>query len=185
MSTPTIDPPKARPRSTGDPVAAVKSAVFPGWGQWGQGRRRSAMLYFRGLIVVATAGLALVAMGPARLAEMLVTPSAFLALMAGFVLTLGLWLASIWDAWTEGGRRKGAGRGGLVIMAVVAIPLLWVGYSYLVRPYQTLTRVFGDTVQAAPSTPTGVLWNADVSSASSPVLPAPADTSAPGKHAAI
>lgn len=111
------------------------------------------MLFFRGLIVMATALLALVAMGPTRLAELIVQPTAFLLLIVGYVVGVAFWMYGIWDAWTEGGHRRGAARGGVVMMSIVAIPLLWFGYSYLVRPYQTLTRVFGDTVEeAAPDT---------------------------------
>ena len=140
----------------GDLVAAVKSLVVPGWGQWGQGRRRTAMLYFRGLIVVGTAVIALVALGPSRLAELAVTPSALLAFIAGYVVVAAVWLAGVWDAFTGGGgRRSPASRGGLVMVAVLAVPLVWFGWSYLVRPYQTLNRVFGgNEVSATESTTT-------------------------------
>jgi polyisoprenyl-teichoic acid--peptidoglycan teichoic acid transferase len=154
MSAPTIERSSTRPRRSGDAVAALKSAVLPGWGQWGQGRHRSGMLFFRGLVVIATAVLALAAAGPTRLAEMLVRPPVFLALIVGYLVALGFWLFAIWDAWSEGGRR-GTATGASVVMIVVAVPFLVFGWNYLVRPYQTLTRVFGgNSVEASPTTAT-------------------------------
>lgn len=130
-------------------LAAFKSLVLPGLGQWHNGQVERAVWFFLAFALLCVPGVALVALAlpPAWTAP---------ALALGLLLTLGVWLGAVVDAWRMA--RRGAARAALAAPAtgstpvwrmagvtlllillcdVVALPLLMLAVrGYAVEPFR-------------------------------------------------
>jgi signal peptidase I len=130
-------------------LAALKSLVLPGLGQWHNGQIDRAVWYFLAFAFLCVPGMAVVALWlpPAWTAP---------ALALGLLLTLGVWAGSVVDAWRTARRGElsasdplpGLAAAGtpvwrmagvtlllIVLCDVVALPLLMIAVrSYVVEP---------------------------------------------------
>lgn len=171
---------RRRARTLSPAVAALLSALVPGWGQYLQGRRRSAVLYLRGAVLLVTLLLLAVAAGPTQLAVWLVDPTVLLGLIVVNGVVALFRLAAVWDA-GRGSRGAAAGLVALVLVVLVAVPHLALGWGQ-VRTYNFLTAVFGEEPQAAPpsttSAPTTTLPTTS-DPGTSPTTTVPTTTTAP------
>lgn len=150
---------RRRTPQTSPERAAILSALFPGWGQYAQGRPRRALPFLLGAVAIAVLILAGLTAGPTRIAGWLVDPTVLILLIVANVMVALFRFLAVWDA-----GRVGRGRSALVVAGVlvllVAIPHLALGWVQ-VRTYTFLTNVFADDggpVAASTSTtaaPTG------------------------------
>ncbi|NML15116.1 signal peptidase I [Azohydromonas caseinilytica] len=132
-------------------LAALKSLVLPGLGQWHNGQIDRAVWWFLAFALLSVPSVAVVALWlpPAWTAP---------ALAAGLLLTLGVWVGSIVDAWRMARRGVAAGMeplpglaaGGtpvwrmagvtlllIVLCDLVALPLLIMAVrAHVVAPYR-------------------------------------------------
>jgi LCP family protein required for cell wall assembly len=143
-------------------VAAVLSFVWPGLGQWYEGRSQRALLYAAPVLVVAVVLVAELLAGPAAFAAGMLVPSVALT-MLGLIALLGIWrAASVVEA---AARPSGirAMRGGLltlttVLVAAVVLTHAVAGY-FAWSLYDAGSRIFvngdpdGGTVTPDPSGP--------------------------------
>lgn len=151
--------PSLRPQPA---LAALKSLVLPGLGQWHNGQIERAVWWFLAFALLCVPGVAVVALWlpPAWTAP---------ALAIGLLLTLGVWIGSIVDAWRTARRGppplpglapagtpvwRMAGVTLLLILLcdVVALPLLMLAVrGYAVEPFR---------IPSASMAPT--LWPGDL-----------------------
>jgi LCP family protein required for cell wall assembly len=133
-------------------MAAVRSAVLPGWGQYAQGRRPAALHMFRlvilGLVLLVVALLA----GPRRLAAWLVQPRVLVGLIAVNAAVLIFRAFAVWDAWRRaGGAVLALSLAG--ILAFVAAPHAALGF-YQLQTLRLLRAVFPDQAPELPASST-------------------------------
>ncbi len=146
---------RRRPPKTSPERAAILSALFPGWGQYAQGRPRRALPFLIGAAAITVLLLAGLTAGPTRIAGWLVDPTVLIALIIANVVVALFRLLAVWDAGRTR-QRSSALVLGTVIVLLVAIPHLALGWVQ-VRTYTFLTNVFADDggpVAAGTSTTT-------------------------------
>ncbi|MGA7272555.1 MAG: LCP family protein, partial [Acidimicrobiia bacterium] len=173
---------RRRPPKTSPERAAILSALFPGWGQYAQGRPRRALPFLIGAATITILVLAGLTAGPTRIAGWLVDPTVLILLIVANVIVAVFRFLAVWDA-----GRIGQGRSalvvGTVVVLLVAIPHLALGWVQ-VRTYTFLTSVFaedggpvaaGSSTSSAPSESTGSP-GADNSSPGATTSTAPATT---------
>ncbi|MGH8873971.1 MAG: LCP family protein, partial [Acidimicrobiia bacterium] len=141
-------------------VAAVQSAVLPGWGQYRQGRRRTGLNMFRVVVVLLTILVAAYAAGSPSLVALVVRPEVLVLLIAFNLGVLAFRAFSVWDAYRSAGgesfRHAGPTATTVVLAAIlvgVTVPHVAAGY-YSVQAYDLLTSLF-----QGPASPSGG-WSA-------------------------
>lgn len=134
-------------------LAAVLSFIWPGLGQWAQGRRAVALGFALPVVVVAVALIGLVSGGLTTLAVKLLDPSLAAALLV-LVVAMGIWRIAAMADVLRRSRAAPLGRRGWSLIAVLVLVVVAshaLAGSYLWSFYQAGSTIFVSDATPSPS----------------------------------
>lgn len=170
-------PSGAAPRAS---VAALLSAIWPGWGQAYAGQRRAAVrLLIVDLLLLASTVVVLARFQLSAL-KLWLSPEGLLALLAFNVLLLAYRTVAVTGAYAAGTGEVGAGRLGrmVTVVGLLVAPHLLFGYLAWTQ-YDLITSVFAPPVAAPTTTATVPSSTAVAPSGSTTTLPITTTTAVP------
>jgi LCP family protein required for cell wall assembly len=155
-----------RPPARGG-VAAVASAVVPGWGQWLAGRRRWGIVLLAVDIVVVAAVVTVVALDPSAALGAWVTPAALAALAVCNIAILLYRGAASLTAFFAGRSRRSADLVGLAVALVLVVAPHVMAGRLIATQDDLLDSVFASTTTTtSTASPPGTTTSSVVTSPS-------------------